>query len=91
MISVEVNLDARVKQFRHGGDAGHQARGWAAYITVRFKCVDAIVANGGNCIPLGRQRQTAIFIARLLGGVAARGDQQNVWCGVHHVLVRNAE
>src|SRR5713226_1603867 len=84
------SFDGGMKKFREGFDAGDEAGAGPGEMAAGFEGVDTLIADGGNRLPRVGEYHGAVFVARLLGAVAARRDEKNLRGGVDHIFDRDA-
>ena len=77
--------------FRQNLDARGEARTGARKVAVGFQRVNAAIANRRDCVPLVREVHGVVFVAALLGAVAARRNENDVRRGFHDVLQGDTE
>src|SRR5260370_5927764 len=87
----ESDFDGGMEEFGEGFETGDEARTGPRKITVGFESVDAVIADGGNGVPYLGKGHGSIFVAGLLGAVAARGNQKNFRRSRDDIFERDAE
>jgi len=86
-----MNVDGRMENLCHSCNASDETRAGARDVTAGVEGIDLAVADSGDGMPLEGKGQREIFIAGLFLGVAAGGDEENVWGGGENFFQGDAE
>ena len=86
-----VDSDGGMENLGDGGDPSDEAGAGARDVAVGVQSVDLPIAHGGDGLPLGRKSQREILIARLLLGIAAGSDEENIGGGSENFIEGDAE